>query len=61
MWAIAALFVALIVCLVSGGVEVQTSTRVKVGGKTIYGKRKDTGKSGDGDTEGADEALDKEG
>lgn len=36
MWAIIALLIALITCLINGGVEVETSTRVKVGGKNVF-------------------------
>jgi hypothetical protein len=36
MWAITALLIALITCLINGGVEVETSTRVKVGGKDVF-------------------------
>lgn len=47
MWAIIALSIAAVVCMMNGGVEVETSTRVKVGGK-----RKKADKKGEKDDSG---------
>jgi len=40
MLTIIGLSVALVVCLLSGGVEVRTNTSVKIGGKVYVRKRK---------------------
>jgi len=44
MLTIAGLSVALLVCLLSGGVEVETKTRVKVGGKVWFGRKNRRGR-----------------
>ena len=41
MVAIIGLLVALIACLLSGGVEVKTTTEVRVCGKKLFGKKRD--------------------